>query len=102
MLLPARKSSPARDALAGARATSHKPSRWRGWLRASSGVQRKSAAQQAVEALLGSAGIAVGGSRSSDIQVHNADFFARVVAHGSLGLGESYMDGWWDARSLDG
>ena len=27
---------------------------------------------------------------------------ARLIAQGSLGLGESYMDGWWDARSLDG
>ncbi|MBO8043077.1 class I SAM-dependent methyltransferase, partial [Pseudomonas aeruginosa] len=23
------------------------------------------------------------------------------MAHGSLGLGESYMDGWWDANVLD-
>jgi cyclopropane-fatty-acyl-phospholipid synthase len=25
-----------------------------------------------------------------------------VLAHGSLGLGESYMDGWWDVEDLDG
>jgi len=25
-----------------------------------------------------------------------------VLADGSLGLGESYMEGWWDARDLDG
>ena len=29
-------------------------------------------------------------------------FYARVLAQGSLGLGESYMDGWWDAPALDG
>ena len=34
--------------------------------------------------------------------VHEPRFFARVLAQGSLGLGESYMDGWWDAPSLDG
>src|SRR5690606_31617773 len=28
--------------------------------------------------------------------------YARVLGQGSLGLGESYMDEWWDAESLDG
>lgn len=27
--------------------------------------------------------------------------FSRVLAQGSLGLGESYMDGWWDCERLD-
>ena len=26
----------------------------------------------------------------------------RILARGSLGLGESYMDGWWDCAQLDG
>src|SRR3546814_12731626 len=34
--------------------------------------------------------------------VHAPHLPARLVAGGSLKLGESYMDGWWDARSLDG
>jgi cyclopropane-fatty-acyl-phospholipid synthase len=34
--------------------------------------------------------------------VHDPHFYARVLGQGSLGLGESYMDGWWDAESLDG
>ena len=25
----------------------------------------------------------------------------RALAHGSLGVGESYMDGWWDTDALD-
>jgi cyclopropane-fatty-acyl-phospholipid synthase len=34
--------------------------------------------------------------------VLNDDFYARVLVHGSLGLGESYMDGWWTVEDLDG
>ncbi len=28
-------------------------------------------------------------------------FYSRVLRHGSLGLGESYVDGWWDCLALD-
>ncbi len=28
-------------------------------------------------------------------------FFKRVLQEGSLGLGESYMDGWWECDRLD-
>ncbi|MEJ8325885.1 cyclopropane fatty acyl phospholipid synthase [Kosakonia sacchari] len=51
--------------------------------------------------LLGRAGIRVNGPAASDIQVKNPDFFKRVLQEGSLGLGESYMDGWWDCPRLD-
>ncbi len=51
--------------------------------------------------ILDHAGITVNGSKPYDIQVHNPDFFARVIKEGSLGLGESYMDGWWDVKELD-
>jgi cyclopropane-fatty-acyl-phospholipid synthase len=54
-----------------------------------------------VEELLGRAGLTVNGDRPWDIQVHDDRFFARVLARGSLGLGESYMDGWWDSGQLD-
>lgn len=55
-----------------------------------------------VEELLAAADVRVDGERPWDLQVHEPRFFARVLAQGSLGLGESYMDGWWDAPSLDG
>jgi len=51
--------------------------------------------------LLHQADIEINGSRSWDIQVHHADFFKRVFRQGSLGLGESYMEGWWDCERLD-
>ncbi len=53
------------------------------------------------EKLLAHADIQINGSRPWDIQVHNDLFFNRVARQGSLGLGESYMDGWWDAKNLD-
>ncbi len=57
--------------------------------------------QRRVVALLGEADVTVGGSRPQDIVVHDPHFYGRVLAQGSLGLGESYMDGWWDAVELD-
>jgi cyclopropane-fatty-acyl-phospholipid synthase len=47
------------------------------------------------------AGIQLNGDRPWDIRVHDERFFSRVVAHGNLGAGEAYMDGWWDAERLD-
>lgn len=57
--------------------------------------------EEFIRSLLSLAGIAVGGERQSDIVVHNRDFYPRLVRDGVLGLGESYMDGWWDCRALD-
>ncbi|HSN00568.1 MAG TPA: class I SAM-dependent methyltransferase, partial [Rudaea sp.] len=59
-------------------------------------------AQRRIEDLLAQAGLAIGGAHACDPQIHDAHFYHRVIAHGSLGLGESYMDGWWDAADLDG
>lgn len=54
-----------------------------------------------VRTLLEHAGIAVDGPAPHDLRVHDARFYERVVADGSLGLGESYMDGWWSCAQLD-
>ena len=54
-----------------------------------------------VSELLGRAGITINGSSPSDPQVKHPDFFKRVLREGSLGLGESYMDGWWECERLD-
>ncbi|WP_434640943.1 cyclopropane fatty acyl phospholipid synthase [Klebsiella sp. I138] len=51
--------------------------------------------------MLSGAGIQINGHQLSDIQVHNPDFFKRVIQQGSLALGESYMEGWWDCDRLD-
>lgn len=54
-----------------------------------------------VQNLLNSADIKINGSRPWDIKVNNEEFYHRVLTEGSLGLGESYMDSWWDAESLE-
>lgn len=54
-----------------------------------------------VENILESVDIQVNGPRPWDIQIHNDGFYARVLSGGALGLGESYMDGWWDCEAID-
>ncbi|MDB6081000.1 MAG: cfa [Chlamydiia bacterium] len=54
-----------------------------------------------VEKLLLQADIQINGTRPWDITVHNEKFYGRMLSQGSLGLGESYMDGWWDSQALD-
>jgi cyclopropane-fatty-acyl-phospholipid synthase len=51
--------------------------------------------------LLELANVELNGKNPWDIQVHNPNFFSRVLQEASLGLGESYMDGWWDCEALD-
>jgi cyclopropane-fatty-acyl-phospholipid synthase len=59
------------------------------------------AGREAVENLLHAADIQINGARAWDIQVHDARFFPRLLVGGTLGFGESYMDGWWDCEALD-
>jgi cyclopropane-fatty-acyl-phospholipid synthase len=54
-----------------------------------------------VRDLLRQSGITLGGPAPHDLHVHDSRFYERVVAEGSLGLGESYMDGWWSCGQLD-
>src|SRR5688572_8884189 len=49
---------------------------------------------------LEAAGIIPNGPNPWDIQVRNEHFWDRILAEGSLGLGESYMDGWWDVGDM--
>ena len=51
--------------------------------------------------LLDLAGIKINGKNPWDIQVHHDKFYRRAVLDGVLGVGESYMDGWWDAEKVD-
>jgi cyclopropane-fatty-acyl-phospholipid synthase len=60
-----------------------------------------SRAQNVMTNLFASADIRVNGARPWDIQVHDQRFFDRVLASGTLGFGESYMEGWWDCDALD-
>lgn len=57
--------------------------------------------KEIVEELLTTAGININGSNPWDIQIHDERFYDRVVSEGTLGLGESYMEGWWDCSAID-
>lgn len=61
----------------------------------------KAADRHWMEALLATADIRINGDRRWDMQVHHGDFFTRVAAEGSLGLGDSYVEGWWDCPEID-
>jgi cyclopropane-fatty-acyl-phospholipid synthase len=54
-----------------------------------------------VQEILQPAGIAIDGSGPCDISIRDERFFRRVLRDGSLGLGESFMDGWWECERLD-
>ncbi|MEW6350205.1 MAG: cyclopropane fatty acyl phospholipid synthase [Thermodesulfobacteriota bacterium] len=54
-----------------------------------------------VERLLQESGIRIDGPDPWDIQVHDDRFYARALRGKNLGLGESYMDHWWDCPRLD-
>jgi cyclopropane-fatty-acyl-phospholipid synthase len=58
-------------------------------------------AERIVRGLLESADIEVGGQRPHDIQVHSPAFYTRALRDGRLGVGESYLDGQWDAVAVD-
>ncbi|MEW6405320.1 MAG: cyclopropane fatty acyl phospholipid synthase [Chloroflexota bacterium] len=54
-----------------------------------------------IRQLLELADIQVNGSNPWDIQVHDQRLYDRVLQETELGLGESYMDGWWDCEAID-
>ena len=45
------------------------------------------------------ADIRINGNRDWDIKIHKKEFYKRLLSQGSLGLGESYMNGWWDCKN---
>ncbi len=46
-------------------------------------------------------GLVPNGPGPADPQIHHDGLWGRVLRDGTLGLGEAYMDGWWDAEALD-
>ena len=57
--------------------------------------------QRRITELLGAADIRINGDRPWDPRIHTEAFYPRVMSQGTLGLGEAYMDGWWDCPALD-
>lgn len=57
--------------------------------------------REKVKKILAGIDVSIDGNRNWDIQVHDERLYRRVIMSGSVGLGESYMDGWWDCPKLD-
>lgn len=51
--------------------------------------------------MLRRADVQIDGGRSWDMQCHHPRLFSRILTQGSLGLGDSYVEGWWDCERLD-
>ncbi|PWM68915.1 MAG: cyclopropane-fatty-acyl-phospholipid synthase, partial [Desulfovibrionaceae bacterium] len=58
-------------------------------------------AKDVLQSLAEKADIRINGNRPWDVQVHNENLYRRVLGQGTLGLGEAYMDGWWDCERMD-
>lgn len=53
-----------------------------------------------ITAILRKADIGLDGARPTDIKILNENFFDRVLSGGTLAIGESFMDKWWDVEDL--
>ncbi len=54
-----------------------------------------------IKEILDGAGVSINGSMPWDLKINDPRFYDRILKEGSLGLGEAYMDGWWDCERLD-
>ncbi|HKK17346.1 MAG TPA: cyclopropane fatty acyl phospholipid synthase [Opitutales bacterium] len=70
-------------------------------LREGAGDRKPAPGHESIESLLAEADITIGGNRPWDIRVRDERFYRRVLAEPSLGLGEAYVEGWWDVERLD-
>jgi cyclopropane-fatty-acyl-phospholipid synthase len=57
--------------------------------------------RKVVERMFAAADIQINGSRPFDVRVLQPGFYSRIIADAQLGLGESYMDGWWECDAID-
>ena len=53
------------------------------------------------EEVLDLAGVKINGPAKWDIKVLDERFYKRAITEVELGVGESYMDGWWEAECID-
>ncbi len=50
---------------------------------------------------LAECGVRLDGSGEADIRVHDPRLYRRIALHGMIGIGEAYMEGWWDCDRID-
>lgn len=61
----------------------------------------QSTLKKMVKKKLLSVDIDIEGQRPWDIQIKDDRFYSKVLTEGSLGMGESFMNGWFDSKKLD-
>ena len=54
-----------------------------------------------VKTFLSRTDVQINGDKSWDIQVRHPEFYKRVIMERTLGIGESYIDGWWTCDAVD-
>lgn len=64
-------------------------------------MSSRSPLKTVVQSTLGQAQITINGKKPWDIRVHDERFYERLMRDRSIGLGESYMDGWIDIDAID-
>jgi len=57
--------------------------------------------QAYLERCFAKAGILLDGTRPWDMRVTDRRVFGRVLTGGPVGLGDAYVDGWWECDALD-
>lgn len=62
---------------------------------------RSRESERVVRELFELADIQIGGTRPGDIRIRDPRFYERLLREASIGLGESYMDDWWETDALD-
>ena len=60
-----------------------------------------SAVPETLRTIAAEAGVAFDGDAPWDVRVRDPRLYRRILAQGSLGFGEAYMDGWWECERLD-
>jgi len=65
------------------------------------GTGRRRQPPAVLRELAAQAGIRFNGDAPWDIQVRDDRVYSHILSRGSLGFGESYMDGLWECRALD-
>ncbi len=58
-------------------------------------------AERRLRELFARAGITPGGENPCDPQIHDPRVYRQVLLSGSIGLGDSYVEGAWDCAALD-
>ncbi len=65
-------------------------------------ILQMQSSKKIIEEILQTANITLNGNKKYDLQVNDDRFYSKVLRNGSLGLGEAYMEEWWDCEDMQG